>query len=345
MRAFFFLFLLVFSSPLFSRPQPLTQAQKNWVDSINTIYGKKNPWFDSLMQADGKCAFIPGPEHWMQHDSSPDTWHFERRLYPEDIPAPIDAPLYVSFDYYPAAQKIITADGPEIYLRADGPVIIEFMYGMWGGRSGPQLIRKANDTIFYALYGHRDTVLQGLADTSRKLLLLDRMKSSTTIMTIVAGEQKKELADEYGNRLHLVECSFISADYPALAETYPLFRKPFMVVANDSLFRKLAAGDTVFVRADLVWKRDELRKIDFSYCQLVQVYPFQRNRVERLMVYSSELYVIHLLPEQASNREKRMYRRFVKRNPARNDPKGIYHDPVLRWLYREERFTKMPEKQ
>lgn len=339
MRVFFFLFLFVFSSPLFSQPQALSEAQKSWVDSINTIYGKKNPWFDSLMQADGKCVPMQSLDHFKNEDTTKDVLHFFRELHPHNEMV-YDSPPTVSFDYYPGKKKIIAAYGPEIYLRPSGALIMEFSYTGWGAGINGILIYSGNDTIFNShKSNHRDTVLPGFDRPEMKFVFAGQSNPNPILATIIVLAPLKKIEGRDRQKLTLMECRFVSAEYPTTAATYPVFRSSFVVTVPDSVAAHCQPGDTLFTELAAHYETDAVKKISYSYFDAVMVFPFRASEMERFIIYAGVQ--MQSLPFQRTKKEIRSYNRFVKRKPKQNDPQGIYHDPVLRWLYREKKYSEL----
>lgn len=335
-RKYFLLFaaclLSVFS---FAQSRSLTEKEKSWIDSLNTIYGKKNPWFDSLMKADGKCMRVQSREHFMNGDTARDILSYYRQLHP-DGPRPSDSPSKVSFDFYPAKNKIIADYGPEIYLRASGALIVEFSYGIWGqGRTG-MIIRQEKDTVFNSRKQNADTTLAGFDNPSKKIILAGMDINHPVIATIIIGEKLNAGKAVARQQIVLAECRMLAAEYPTNAITYPPFRKTFIASFPDSLFLKHQKGDTLFVEIDSRYANDTVRKISYAYFKIKREFSFKPEAIERTIIYnrnaSSPVTLIYL-----SKEERRDYNRFVKRNPKKNDPSGIYYDPVYRWMYKKRR--------
>lgn len=335
------LLLLLSGSSLTAREprgNKLTESQKRWIDSVNTIYGRQNPWFDSLMKADGRCEFVSGPEHFVKSDTTADVWYFHRNLYPENTIV-YDGQAIVHFYYYPEEQKIITGSGPEIYLRKSGSLILEFNYGMWGAVTEPRLIRKAGDTIFVKKPGQFDDILPGLQDSTKRMLLVEYTAYSS-IFSFIATAEKGRITDKSGRPARIFECRLVKTEYPASASLWTVFRRPFLVIAPEEMSSQVRIGDTLFAECGVNGQEDTLRRIRYDYFTLKRIIPVRAEKIERIFVcYDVRWARIQPISLRRERKEERSYRRFVRWNAKKNDPSGMYHDPVFRWMRRKKYWT------
>lgn len=338
-RSFLILISILLFSFSFAQSRPLSEKEKSWIDSVNTIYSKKNPWFDSLMKADGKVMRVQSREHFLNGDTAKDLLYFFRVLHPEG-PRPADSPAKISFDFYPAKNKIVADYGPEIYLRKEGAIVFEFHYGQWGNGITNAIIYQGKDTIFDSRKQNPDTVINDFDNTNHKIIFAGMHNPNPILATIIIGEKLNTNKAIARQQIVLANCRLLTAEYPTNAITYPAFRKPFIASFPDSLFQKHKNGDTLFVEIDSRYANDTVRKISYAYFKIYREFAFRPEAIERTIIYSrvasSPLNIIYL-----SKKDRREYKRFVKRNPKKNDPSGIYFDPVYRWMYREKKGKQM----
>lgn len=334
-RSFLLLISVLLFSFSFAQSRPVSEKEKSWIDSLNTIYGRKNPWFDSLMKADGKVMRVQSREHFLNGDTAKDVLHFHRTLFPEG-PRPIDSPSKVSFDFYPGKNKIIADYGPEIYLRKEGALIMEFSYGKWGAGITAISIRQNNDTIFNSRKKNADTIINGFDHPEQKIIFAGMKNPDPILAVFVIGKKFKAGKALQAIQTSLAECILIGAEYPTNAISYPVFRKPFVASFPDSVLARHHPGDTLFAELDSRYANDTVRKISYAYFRIKREFSFRPAEIERTIIYGTGRQMIY--PIYLGKKERREYNRFVKRNPKKNDPSGIYYDPVLRWMYQEKKW-------
>ncbi len=327
-RSFFLFLFLLGTFGGFAQSRPLTEKEKTWIDSLNNLLGHKNPWFDSLMKADGLVTLAPSLEHFIKGDTAKDVLAFSRTARGEN-----HEPYFISFDYYFNEGKIVARHGPEIYLQPGGAIIVDFMYGPYGG-THDFIASSGGKLLFSSRTNKADTVIPGFADPSRKIIIIPLKSRKQYIVTFRPDKLLGTTKDLSGKTIYLVECSLLEWFHSTDGVRHRLMHQPFVV----SMKAPPVTGKAMFAQLEEEAAYDTVHHIQLVCFNLVRTFDFNPDEVERIFQSRADHYPRSVLP-YGDKKERRTYRRFVRRLPEKRDPSRIYLDPVVRWLYREKRFS------
>jgi hypothetical protein len=327
-RIVLIVFFLLTSTAAGAQSRALTEKEKTWIDSLDHLLGYKNPWFDSLMQADGRVMRTQSLGHYIEGDTSKDVLAFSRAVRNEN-----HEPYILFFDYYFKEGKIVAHYGPEIYLQPPAARIVEFHYGPYGGQENFTL-SSGGKVLFSTSANKRDTVIPGFSDTSKYIVIIPLKLYDQHVITYTVGRQLGTTKNSSGETIYLSECSVVQWLHSTGGTRGRALQKPFLL----SSATPAVTGDTIFAQLEARIVTDTVHHLLYEYFSLVRTFGFDVNQLERVFQSSALARSKPVLPYPVK-KEKRVYRRFVRRLPLKRDPSGIYFDPVVRWMYRQKRFS------
>jgi hypothetical protein len=171
-------------------------------------------------------------------------------------------------------------------------------------------------------------------------MLLVEYNAFTSIFSFIATADKGRITDKSGHPARIFECRLVKTEYPASAALWTVFKRPFLVIAPEEMSCQLRLGDTLFAECGVNGREDTLRRIRYDYFILKRIIPIRAEKLERIFVCYEDLWIrSQLISLNLARKEERRYRRFVRWNAKKNDPSGIYHDPVFRWMRRKNYWT------
>jgi hypothetical protein len=280
-RWLFGIILSFFCCELPAQARPLTEADKNWLDSMFIVLGKPSSlavYFDKKMKEEGTVSYAVVRDRYSPFKINDSIISFYRNLYPDgNIPA--DGHSHLAFCYN-VTGTWFSFGYWKVYLnRGQQPIFYSKNAGGWRGAGFYSVsIHSGRDTVYQSLPGQGDTTIEAPWNKGKYLLICPNgYYNSKEILQVIIGKKTKRFGKET-----LVECA-LDSFVAGMRYVNPKFQRGSIIrlLFEKDAREKCNQGDTILLTGMHFFDGDSLRIYD--YAKVLRVHHYKLQDIEDIV--------------------------------------------------------------